>query len=54
MRSMSTSVFAVAVLVIEVLNVFIAGEHWIAVDFCRDLGIIVQVLCPFMVYGVET
>ena len=34
-----------AVLVIEVLNVFIAGEHWIAFDLCRDMGFIVQVLC---------
>ena len=34
-----------AVLVIEVLNVFIAGEHWIAVDLCREIGFIVQVLC---------
>ena len=42
---MSTSVFAVAVLVIEVSNVFIAGEHWIASDLCRDMGFIVQVLC---------
>ena len=41
MRSM------LAVLVIEVLNVFIAGEHWIAVDFCRDMGSIVQVLCLY-------
>ena len=34
-----------AVLVIEVLNVFIAGEHWIAVDLCRDMRFIVQALC---------
>jgi hypothetical protein len=40
---MSTS--TLDVLVIEVLNVFIAGEHWIAVDLCRDMRFIVQVLC---------